>query len=258
MSAAELALEVPLETPPLPAHLAVALLLERAFLASLSGDGALLGQLHEQLAEIGAAAESALIAGLRADLAGDRRSAVRLLGEAARGPAAAQPAVRGLALVTRAQLADALGDEEQALSLLSEAVLATKVRKNAVPFLGWSRHGTRPRAGPAPRRHQPRPVAARRDAGISGLSGISTYFGPSTPHPREREVLAPVAIRPTLSPRERDVLYELARGSTYADIAANLFVSENTVKTHVSSLYAKLAVNRRSAALSAARTMRLL
>ena len=56
-----------------------------------------------------------------------------------------------------------------------------------------------------------------------------------------------------LSPRERDVLYELARGSTYADIAANLFVSENTVKTHVSSLYGKLSVNRRSAALAAAR-----
>ena len=54
------------------------------------------------------------------------------------------------------------------------------------------------------------------------------------------------------------MLYELARGSTYADIAANLFVSENTVKTHVSSLYAKLAVNRRSAALAAARSMRLL
>src|SRR4029079_16938232 len=52
VSAAELALEVPLETPPLPAHLAVVLLLERAFLASLTGDGALLGQLQEQLVEL--------------------------------------------------------------------------------------------------------------------------------------------------------------------------------------------------------------
>jgi LuxR family transcriptional regulator, maltose regulon positive regulatory protein len=259
VSEAELALEVPLETPPLPAHLAVALLLERAFLASLSGDGALLGQLHEQLTEIGAEAESALVAGLRADLAGDRRTAVRLLGQAARGPATEQPAVRGLALVTRAQLADALGDGDQALALLDEALLATKVRKNAVPFLGWSRHGT-----PVPELLQRLtdthrdPWLVDLDANISGLSGISTYFGPSTSRPREREEIAPGSIRPTLSPRERDVLYELARGSTYADIAANLFVSENTVKTHVSSLYAKLAVNRRSAALAAARTMRLL
>jgi DNA-binding NarL/FixJ family response regulator len=90
------------------------------------------------------------------------------------------------------------------------------------------------------------------------MSGIATYFGPSTALPRERTDLPEGTIRPTLSPRERDVLYELARGSTYADIAANLFVSENTVKTHVSSLYAKLSVNRRSAALAAARSMNLL
>ena len=88
--------------------------------------------------------------------------------------------------------------------------------------------------------------------------GLVKRFGPTTALPRERAGLPEGALRPTLSPRERDVLYELARGSTYADIAANLFVSENTVKTHVSSLYAKLAVNRRSAALAAARTMRLL
>ena len=204
VSEAELALEVPLETPPLPAHLAVALLLERAFLASLSGDAPLLGQLNEQLA-------------------------------------------------------DALGDRERALHLLHGAVLETKVRKNAVPFLGWSRHGT-----PVPELVErltdtsPDPWLREIDADISGLSGIATYFGPTTPHPREREDHPAGGIRPTLSPRERDVLNELARGSTYADIAANLFVSENTVKTHVSSLYAKLAVNRRSAALAAARTMRLL
>ncbi|HRK44447.1 MAG TPA: helix-turn-helix transcriptional regulator [Nocardioides sp.] len=61
-----------------------------------------------------------------------------------------------------------------------------------------------------------------------------------------------------LSPREREVLAELARGSTYADIAAALFVSENTVKTHVSSLYGKLAASRRSEALATARSLHLL
>ena len=65
-------------------------------------------------------------------------------------------------------------------------------------------------------------------------------------------------MRPTLSPREREVLNELARGSTYADIAANLFVSENTIKTHVSSLYGKLSVSRRSEALAVARNLHLL
>ena len=259
VSAAELALEVPLETPPLPAHLAVVLLLERAFLASLSGDPALLGQLQEQLTEIGATAEAALVGGLRADLAGDRRTAARCFGEATREPVTAQPAIRGVALVAQAQLTDALGDGDRALDLLHGAVLETKVRRNAVPFLGWSRHGT-PVSELVQRLAdtRPDPWLDEIDGDISGLSGIATYFGPSTPRPREREERAPGTIRPTLSPRERDVLYELARGSTYADIAANLFVSENTVKTHVSSLYAKLAVNRRSAALAAARSMQLL
>ena len=59
-------------------------------------------------------------------------------------------------------------------------------------------------------------------------------------------------------PRERGVLNELARGATYADIAAALFVSENTVKTHVSSLYTKLAASRRSEALKIARSFHLL
>ena len=93
---------------------------------------------------------------------------------------------------------------------------------------------------------------------LAARPGIAAYFGPTTARPGERVVLPEGSIRATLSVRERDVLYELARGFTYADIAANLFVSENTVKTHVSSLYAKLAVNRRSAALAAARAMRLL
>ncbi len=259
VSAAELALEVPLETPPLSAHLATALLVERALLASLSGDGAALGRIQDQLGELRAPAEAALVAGLRADLTGDRRTAVRRFAEVAAHPAHPQPATKALALTAQAQLVDALGNGDLALELLRGAAMATEVRRNAVPFLGWSRHGT------------PVPELMRRLAGvhstawirevadaIADLTGIATYFGPSTALPRERHAVAPGTIKPTLSPRERDVLYELARGSTYADIAANLFVSENTVKTHVSSLYAKLSVNRRSAALAAARNMNLL
>ena len=85
---------------------------------------------------------------------------------------------------------------------------------------------------------------------------------PCDPLPDEREPTQrtgrEVAVLPVLSPREREVLGELARGATYADIAAALFVSENTVKTHVSSLYSKLGVSRRSKALAVARGLRLL
>ena len=75
---------------------------------------------------------------------------------------------------------------------------------------------------------------------------------------RERTTGPDPMFLPELTPREREVLHELARGSTYADIAVNLFVSENTVKTHVSSLYGKLGASRRSEALAVARNLNLL
>jgi len=87
---------------------------------------------------------------------------------------------------------------------------------------------------------------------------VTSVFRPLVATPGElRSVIEPT-VTPSLSPREHEVLGELARGSTYSDIGSNLFVSENTVKTHVSSLYSKLSVSRRSEALAVARKLHLL
>ena len=63
---------------------------------------------------------------------------------------------------------------------------------------------------------------------------------------------------PGLTVRERDVLNELALGGAYSDIARNLYVTENTVKTHIISVYRKLGVDRRADALRRARETGLL
>ncbi|MYQ93692.1 helix-turn-helix transcriptional regulator, partial [Streptomyces sp. SID4946] len=61
-----------------------------------------------------------------------------------------------------------------------------------------------------------------------------------------------------LSGRERDVLVRLAEMMSTEEIAADLFVSVNTVKTHLKSAYRKLGVNRRHDAVHRARELGLL
>lgn len=56
-----------------------------------------------------------------------------------------------------------------------------------------------------------------------------------------------------LSSREMQVLNLVAAGHSNTDIAAELFVSETTVKSHLAHIFTKLAVTSRTAAVSAAR-----
>jgi DNA-binding NarL/FixJ family response regulator len=55
-----------------------------------------------------------------------------------------------------------------------------------------------------------------------------------------------------LTARERRVLVALAAGASNSEIAAQLYVSQATVKTHLAHIYAKLQVNGRHEALSRA------
>lgn len=55
-----------------------------------------------------------------------------------------------------------------------------------------------------------------------------------------------------LSDREREVVVEIARGKSNAEIAEALFISEQTVKTHVSNILTKLELRDRAQVVIAA------
>ena len=55
----------------------------------------------------------------------------------------------------------------------------------------------------------------------------------------------------TLSDRELEILVMVAKGATNKRVAAELFISQATVKTHLLHIYEKLGVNDRAAAVAA-------
>ena len=93
-------------------------------------------------------------------------------------------------------------------------------------------------------------------AAVRAVAGGGAWFDPAVAPrvlDRYRQVVAPAARDATrldlLTEREHEVLRLMARGSTNAEIAEALFVAEATVKTHVGSIFGKLGVRDRAAAI---------
>jgi DNA-binding NarL/FixJ family response regulator len=62
----------------------------------------------------------------------------------------------------------------------------------------------------------------------------------------------------SLTPRERDVLEQLAQGKSTTEIAAALYISQNTVKTHVRRILKKLDASNRAEAVAHASSLGLI
>ena len=62
----------------------------------------------------------------------------------------------------------------------------------------------------------------------------------------------------SITPRELEVLLLIAQGLSNQEIAAHLFLSLNTVKTHASNVFAKLEAQRRTQAIQKAKELGLL
>ena len=76
----------------------------------------------------------------------------------------------------------------------------------------------------------------------------------SRPHPIPD---ATIDTTGSLSPRERDILERIARGQSNKEIARNLGIAPETVKSHVKNIFLKLAVDRRAQAVSRALSLGL-
>jgi LuxR family maltose regulon positive regulatory protein len=119
--------------------------------------------------------------------------------------------------------------------------------------------GGHPGAADRVSRSVPRPDrAAGAPAGAAGLGDLLMF--PPGPNPPGRSSLPTRPGRGVdrLSDRELAVLSYLPTMLTTAEIAAELYVSVNTVKTHLKSIYRKLDVARRRDAVHRARALHLL
>jgi DNA-binding CsgD family transcriptional regulator len=103
------------------------------------------------------------------------------------------------------------------------------------------------------------------------FSALGIWLGLKLTSPRERVVLKEVRVPARefavntarlqqlgITPRELEILEAIAAGLSNREIAAKLFVSENTVKTHSARLFDKLQAKRRTQAVQMAKAAQLI
>jgi LuxR family maltose regulon positive regulatory protein len=153
-------------------------------------------------------------------------------------------------LILRALLADAQGDRQASLGSLAAAVALAEPEGVIRPFLDEgepmaalladlrvaARDGRKPAGGASP----------------ASLGTLLAAFGGHEPGPHRTGLVEP------LTEREREVLRLLASGRSNAEMAAELFVEQSTVKTHLIHLYSKLGAHSRTQAVARARALQLL
>jgi LuxR family maltose regulon positive regulatory protein len=156
-------------------------------------------------------------------------------------PALSQRWARAEALLLDATARDRLGDVRAAEESLEAALDIAEPEGLILPFLLWP-------SGDLLERH-PR----HRTAHATLISTIlDTLAGRAAP---QRGPAAP--LRDELSEAELRVVRYLPSNMTASQIASELVVSTNTVRTHMRHIYAKLDAHSRSEAVARARELRL-
>jgi LuxR family maltose regulon positive regulatory protein len=194
-----------------------------------------------------AATEARLILVRAAQLAGDRRAAKQMLGQVPSDPALMSIISQTRRWLLQAELAIEQGNREQA-QLLVDRALRTATREQLRWTVGWAGSWLRAfveRDSGLSHRH----AAFLASVPLAATSSIDQWQGEAAA--RDGMVVVP------LTARETDVLRLLAQLCTNEEIAADLVLSMNTVKTHIRSLFQKLSVTRRADAVRRGRALAL-
>ena len=174
-----------------------------------------------------------------------RDNARRALAPALAAHSGAPERVRLQAWLVDARLSYDSGDRARGRRSLGCALRLAEREQLRLPFAmerGW--------IGPVLRRD---PELARAHQRLLGPSLISPGLGPASQATTAQ--VAPVIVE-QLTEREREVLRYMSRMLTTAEIASELYISINTVKSHLKNIYRKLEATHRREAVRRARQLR--
>ena len=196
----------------------------------------------------------------RGDLTG-LRSGIELAGRLIAGALQGQYLLVALeALVLRAQMYAALGKSQQAkvdylraLELAEpEGILGVFVEQGSPVAEALAALVKQNQLGTVQPGYVQRILAASSRSRSSGTTPGEQLV------PHLAGGLESVALIEPLTDRELDVLGLMAEGLKYKEIAGRLFISLNTVRSHVKTIYGKLNVNNRTRAVEMARQLGIL
>ncbi|GGJ81765.1 hypothetical protein GCM10010123_09460 [Pilimelia anulata] len=214
-----------------PARDSVDLMAARVHL--VRGDGA---AARRELAAVSHGPERSLLLACAQAADGDRAGARRALAELR--DVAARPALKQWVALACGRLAFAAGDVVAAARALREALDHGRPEQRRRPVVeegNWVR----------------RLLQVRPDL-LAGHGWLAL------PRPDAAAGSGPAPMIEALTERETEVLDRLAAGLSSGDIADDMYLSVNTVKTHLKNIYRKLGTPGRSAAARRARELNLL
>ena len=152
--------------------------------------------------------------------------------------------VRVYAWLVDARLGYTSGDRARGHRSLAAALRLAEPEQLRLPFVlerGW--------ITPALRQDPELADAHRRLLPALGLAQPVPAIGPDQ---------APVLPAEPLSDREREVLRHISGMLSTAEVASEMYISVNTVKTHLRAIYRKLAAAHRGEAVRRARQLELI